>query len=255
MRGVVSSSGSLTASTSYDAWGNPETTGGLTSHTPFGFAGGYTDPTGLLYLIGRYYDPGTGQFLSVDPLVQETGQPYAYTGDDPVNAVDPLGLFPGQGFLDKARHKIASGADLVNNGVNSGYEWLDGVAQQTECGAVNDQGPLAGPLGCATTSGQTADCPDGGAGIAATTGGNLNAKSARYFKNAGIDPEDLKDEYGYSSDGDLFVQSGTGRVFVGPKRGTASDMEPTNFRIVNGEAQFDPPTIEGFGDGFDFFGE
>ena len=39
--------GSLTASTSYDAWGNPETTGGLTAYTPFGFAGGYTDPTGL----------------------------------------------------------------------------------------------------------------------------------------------------------------------------------------------------------------
>jgi hypothetical protein len=30
--------------------------------------------------------------LSVDPDVAETGQPYAYTGDDPVNAVDPKGL-------------------------------------------------------------------------------------------------------------------------------------------------------------------
>jgi hypothetical protein len=28
----------------------------------------------------------------VDPLVDETGQPYAYTGDDPVNGVDPSGL-------------------------------------------------------------------------------------------------------------------------------------------------------------------
>jgi hypothetical protein len=25
-------------------------------------------------------------------MVNETGQPYAYTGDDPVNGVDPLGL-------------------------------------------------------------------------------------------------------------------------------------------------------------------
>ncbi len=93
VRGVLSSSGSLTASTSYDAYGNPETTGGLSAYTPFGFAGGYTDPTGLVYLIGRYYDPQTGQFLSVDPDVDETMQPYAYASDDPVNSSDPSGLY------------------------------------------------------------------------------------------------------------------------------------------------------------------
>jgi len=42
--------------------------------------------------INRYYDPATDQFLSVDPLVPQTGQPYAFTGDDPLNATDPLGL-------------------------------------------------------------------------------------------------------------------------------------------------------------------
>jgi hypothetical protein len=45
--------------------------------------------------IDRYYDPGTDQFLSVDPAVATTGQPYAFTGDDPLNATDPLGLGPG----------------------------------------------------------------------------------------------------------------------------------------------------------------
>jgi RHS repeat-associated protein len=40
----------------------------------------------------RYYDPSTDQFLSVDPDLAETGQPYAFTGDDPLNATDPLGL-------------------------------------------------------------------------------------------------------------------------------------------------------------------
>ena len=40
---------------------------------------------------GRDDDPGTGQFLNVDPLVEQTGQAYAYTGDDPVNGVDPNG--------------------------------------------------------------------------------------------------------------------------------------------------------------------
>ena len=43
--------------------------------------------------VHRYYDPATGQFLNVDPMVDETGQPYAYAGDDPVNASDPTGQF------------------------------------------------------------------------------------------------------------------------------------------------------------------
>jgi hypothetical protein len=43
-------------------------------------------------LVDRYYDPQTGQFLSVDPLVDETGEPYAYAADDPVDNTDPSGL-------------------------------------------------------------------------------------------------------------------------------------------------------------------
>ncbi len=43
-------------------------------------------------VVGRYYDPSTGQFLSVDPFVDKTGMPYAYGGGDPVSNADPLGL-------------------------------------------------------------------------------------------------------------------------------------------------------------------
>lgn len=42
--------------------------------------------------IDRYYDPSSDQFLSIDPDVATTGQPYSFTGDDPLNATDPLGL-------------------------------------------------------------------------------------------------------------------------------------------------------------------
>jgi hypothetical protein len=41
--------------------------------------------------VDRYYDPSTDQFLSVDPLVAGTGQPYAFTNDDPLNETDPSG--------------------------------------------------------------------------------------------------------------------------------------------------------------------
>ncbi len=91
IRGITSSSGNLAATTSYDAWGNPETAGGLTGYTPFGYAGGFTDPTGLIYLVHRYYDPQTGQFISVDPDVSQTGEPYSYANSDPVSEADPLG--------------------------------------------------------------------------------------------------------------------------------------------------------------------
>ena len=97
VRGTVSS-GTLTGTTSYDAWGNPQTSGGLTATTPFGYAGGYTDPNGLIYLINRYYDPATGQFISVDPDLSQTHQPYAYTDDNPVSqptrTAIPLTLTP-----------------------------------------------------------------------------------------------------------------------------------------------------------------
>ena len=89
---TFNSSGTITAGATYSAYGNV-IAGGLSNVTPFGYAGGYTDPTGLIYLVNRYYDPSTGQFLSVDPLVGITDQPYQYVGGDPVNLTDPLGLW------------------------------------------------------------------------------------------------------------------------------------------------------------------
>ncbi|HET8752086.1 MAG TPA: RHS repeat-associated core domain-containing protein [Gaiellaceae bacterium] len=99
IRGTVNAAGSLTQSTSYDAWGDPQTSGGLTALTPFGYAGDYTDPTGLNYNIRRYFDPETGQFISADPLVDQTGAPYGYASDDPVNKSDVDGLAPWPGLI------------------------------------------------------------------------------------------------------------------------------------------------------------
>ena len=90
VREQVSSSGSVTGSMSYDSYGNRCSTCSIS--TPFGFEGGYADLTGLVYLVHRYYDPATEQFLSVDPLVDETGTPYAFAAGDPVNSTDPTGL-------------------------------------------------------------------------------------------------------------------------------------------------------------------
>jgi len=119
VRGVVNGSdGSLTASTAYDAWGNPETAGGLSSYTPFGYAGAYTDATGLSYLINRYYDPATGQFLTVDPAVDKTDQAYAYVGGDPVDNTDPLGLGCFLGTGCSFQNAVSSRASTLANVIN-----------------------------------------------------------------------------------------------------------------------------------------
>ena len=78
---------------SIGAYGNYSTTsywGGIS--TPFRYKGGYEDSYYQEYFVNRYYDLYSGQFLSVDPLVAQTNQPYTYTNDDPINAGDPTGM-------------------------------------------------------------------------------------------------------------------------------------------------------------------
>jgi len=86
----------------YDAWGNarpntPNSGGatqlaGLQGVTPFGYAGQYGDAGPSTYdMRARQYDPTQGRFLSVDPLVDQTGQAYQYAGDNPVDNADPSG--------------------------------------------------------------------------------------------------------------------------------------------------------------------
>ncbi|MEU7151182.1 RHS repeat-associated core domain-containing protein [Streptomyces sp. NPDC045456] len=59
---------------------------------PYRFAGGYQDPTGLYHFEARYYDPSVGRFTQPDPSGQEKN-PYLYAEGDPVNHIDPVGLY------------------------------------------------------------------------------------------------------------------------------------------------------------------
>ncbi|TDD89284.1 sugar-binding protein [Actinomadura darangshiensis] len=60
-----------------------------------GFVGGTQDPTGLTHLGAREYDPGTGRFISVDPLMDQADPQqmngYTYANNSPVTNADPDG--------------------------------------------------------------------------------------------------------------------------------------------------------------------
>lgn len=60
-----------------------------------GYLGGAQDPTGLTHEGAREYDPTTGRFVSIDPILetndpQQTGG-YAYAANSPITSSDPSG--------------------------------------------------------------------------------------------------------------------------------------------------------------------
>jgi RHS repeat-associated protein len=100
--------------------------------TPFGFAGGLWDPdTGLVRFGQRDHDPEIGRWTTQDPIGFSGGDTnlYAYVGNDPINAVDPSGLFLqtdnvamnsalNDGFLASLGFaQFAQGAYNLNNGI------------------------------------------------------------------------------------------------------------------------------------------
>lgn len=50
------------------------------------------------YLRARYFDPTTAQFLTRDPAVAQTMSPYGYVLGNPLNGIDPNGLWPWDDF-------------------------------------------------------------------------------------------------------------------------------------------------------------
>lgn len=76
----------------YSVFGERTLTAGADASL-MGFASEQHDASGLIYLLYRYLDPAVGQFISVDPLVGSTLDPYGYADGNPLQVTDPLGLF------------------------------------------------------------------------------------------------------------------------------------------------------------------
>ncbi len=104
VRVVTDPTGATIGAGAYDAWGNarpnPDTStgsgatllAGLQGSQPFGFAGQYYDAAAGTYdMRAREYSPSEGQFESVDPLLDQTGESYEYANDRPNEDADPSG--------------------------------------------------------------------------------------------------------------------------------------------------------------------
>ncbi|HET7025888.1 MAG TPA: RHS repeat-associated core domain-containing protein [Gemmatimonadales bacterium] len=79
-------------------FGEPQNAGGTINtggdvQAGFTGAGGTPNGLGLVYLRNRWYDPGTGRFLTQDPIGLAGGlNLYAYAGNNPSSFSDPFGL-------------------------------------------------------------------------------------------------------------------------------------------------------------------
>jgi RHS repeat-associated protein len=116
-------------SLSYDAFGCRN--GKSSLQNPYGYVGEeYNEETGLIYLRNRYYDSEIGRFISPDSVLgslsdPQTLNPYVYVRNNPVNLIDPSGLYavkvPLTFYGNKPRTHTPSGKSRFGHG------WMGGI--------------------------------------------------------------------------------------------------------------------------------
>lgn len=97
-RALSRGDGSVSDRYTYDAFGVLKQSSGSTVNN-YLFTGEQFDPNvGFYYLRARYYNPNSGRFISTDPFAGSPYDPmslhkYLYAHANPVNNVDPTGMF------------------------------------------------------------------------------------------------------------------------------------------------------------------
>ncbi len=156
VRGVATSTGTLSLGYSYNPYGDSRaTTSGKSSPTnPLQFTGGYL--TGALYQLGaRDYSSTDGRFLTPDPA-GVPGRGYSYAASNPLAFTDPTGL---------SEHDWRKMINELANGVANVAGTIALVcAIAVVCAEIS---PIAGGISLAAsavevlTSDQTASCVSG----------------------------------------------------------------------------------------------
>nr|WP_254456358.1 DUF6531 domain-containing protein [Paeniglutamicibacter quisquiliarum] len=117
-------------------------------------ANGGVQVAGLDWLGARAYDPATRGFLSVDPLDPVAGagwasNPYSYAGNDPLHAIDPLGLRPvTEAELAAYRESNNGALAAAGDWMSENWEYVAGGAMVVAGGVLMATG-VGGPVGMA----------------------------------------------------------------------------------------------------------
>ena len=115
-RQLSDASGAIVNEYDYDAFGTMLNKTESVSN-PFRFVGRFgvaDDPSGLLFMKARYYDPGSAHFLSPDPLGYRAGlNLYHYCDNSPILYIDPSGL--GNAFIDQMSGYTGPSAQIDPN--------------------------------------------------------------------------------------------------------------------------------------------
>ncbi|GAA2843748.1 RHS repeat-associated protein [Leucobacter komagatae] len=139
-------------------------------------ASGALQVAGLEWLGARAYDPAARGFLSVDPLeapagVGWAGNPYSYAGNDPLHAVDPLGLSPIsdaelKAYADSQQGPLARAAGAVGHWFKENWEYVAAGAMIAGGIALMCTG-VGGPVGMALVGAASGALVSGGFSVAA----------------------------------------------------------------------------------------
>jgi RHS repeat-associated protein len=133
----------LASTYTFDSFGKLAAASTGTITNPFRYTAREFDiETGIYYNRARYFDPGSGRFISEDPLRFGGDGPnfYAYVNNDPIDFTDPLGLkccdvptHPPGVSIEANRHKQSPTA--IDGGSTL---WASGAAHgTTRTGMVN----------------------------------------------------------------------------------------------------------------------
>lgn len=163
VRAEVSDSGGVSRSFRYAAFGGLVMSFGG-SPTLLAYAGELSDPTGLVFLRARWYDPSTGRFMTSDPERGDPSSPrslnpYIYGYANPILLTDPTGRCPmcwGAAFgfvgywvyvkatrqpFDPAQAVIATAAGAATGGLSAfvgqiGFTGAAAIATRAASGAA-----------------------------------------------------------------------------------------------------------------------